>query len=49
MKGIFVSYRRVDGSGWAGRLVADLGKHLPGVHVFQDMSNRRGRGFRAGN
>ena len=38
MKGIFVSYRRVDASGWAGRLVADLGKHLPDVHVFQDIA-----------
>jgi hypothetical protein len=38
VKGIFISYRRADAAGWAGRLVADLGKHLPGAPVFQDIA-----------
>jgi len=38
VKGIFISYRRDDAAGWAGRLVADLGKHLPDDHVFHDIA-----------
>jgi hypothetical protein len=35
--GIFISYRRDDAQGWAGRLTDDLHRHLPGVHVFRDI------------
>ncbi|MET1081475.1 MAG: TIR domain-containing protein [Burkholderiales bacterium] len=41
MRGLFVSYRRADAAGWAGRLVADLAKHLPDAHVFHDIASIR--------
>lgn len=35
--GIFISYRRRDSRGDAGRLAADLRRALPGVQVFRDV------------
>jgi TIR domain-containing protein len=37
MPGIFVSYRRDDAAGWAGRLSADLREGLRGAAVFMDI------------
>ena len=38
MSGIFVSYRRDDAAGWAGRLVADLRKRYGDEHIFHDIA-----------
>jgi ankyrin repeat protein len=38
MSSIFLSYRREDASGWAGRLTADLRRRIPTGTVFQDIS-----------
>ena len=37
MPGIFISYRRDDAAGWAGRLSADLREGLRGTPVFMDI------------
>jgi TIR domain len=37
MPGIFISYRRDDAAGWAGRLSADLRAGLRGAAVFMDI------------
>jgi len=37
MPGIFISYRRDDAAGWAGRLSADLRAGLRGTAVFMDI------------
>jgi hypothetical protein len=37
MPGIFISYRRDDAAGWAGRLSADLRAGLRGTPVFMDI------------
>jgi len=37
--GIFLSYRREDASGWAGRLFASLRAQLPDTTVFMDVDN----------
>jgi hypothetical protein len=37
MPGIFISYRRDDAAGWAGRLSADLREGLRGAPVFMDI------------
>jgi cyclophilin family peptidyl-prolyl cis-trans isomerase len=37
MPGIFISYRRDDAAGWAGRLSADLRAGLRGAPVFMDI------------
>ena len=37
MPGIFISYRRDDAAGWAGRLSADLREGLRGAAVFMDI------------
>jgi len=37
MPGIFISYRRDDAAGWAGRLSADLRSGLHGTPVFMDI------------
>jgi TIR domain-containing protein len=37
MPGIFISYRRDDAAGWAGRLSADLRAGLRGASVFMDI------------
>lgn len=39
MAGIFISYRREDASGWAGRLTADRRREFPQSHVFQDIAS----------
>ena len=39
MRDIFISYRREDASGWAGRLVKDLRGEFPNSHVFHDISS----------
>jgi TIR domain len=39
MAGIFLSYRREDASGWAGRLWSSLRAALPGTTVFMDIDN----------
>lgn len=36
--GIFVSYRRADSAGWAGRLVADLGRRVSPDSIFIHVS-----------
>lgn len=38
MDGVFVSYRRDDAAGWAGRLTADLRARFPGREIFQDIA-----------
>jgi len=38
VSGIFVSYRRDDAAGWAGRLVSDLRKRFADDHVFHDIA-----------
>lgn len=35
--GIFLSYRRCDSQGYAGRLAADLRRALPGSEIFRDI------------
>lgn len=37
MAGIFLSYRRSDTTGWAGRLHDSLMRRLPGVRIFMDV------------
>jgi hypothetical protein len=37
MAGIFISYRRDDAQGWAGRLTEDLKRSLKGVRIFRDI------------
>jgi TIR domain len=37
MAGIFLSYRRADATGWAGRLHDSLVQRLPGVKIFMDV------------
>jgi len=39
MPGIFLSYRRSDAGGWAGRLSESLRRFLPGVDTFMDVDN----------
>lgn len=39
LAGIFISYRREDASGWAGRLTADLRREFPQSDVFQDIAS----------
>ncbi|MBL8424305.1 MAG: SUMF1/EgtB/PvdO family nonheme iron enzyme [Candidatus Accumulibacter phosphatis] len=39
MAGIFISYRREDAAGWAGRLVPDLRREFPGGDVFHDITS----------
>jgi formylglycine-generating enzyme required for sulfatase activity len=36
---IFISYRRQDAAGWAGRLAADLRREFPQTEVFQDIAS----------
>src|SRR5215467_3472000 len=36
---IFISYRRSDAGGWAGRLSDSLQQHLPRVHIFRDIQD----------
>ena len=38
MSSIFVSYRRGDSQGWAGRIVADLRRAFPEMEVFHDIA-----------
>lgn len=44
---IFISYRRDDTQGWAGRLFADLSRRFGATHVFMDINGgiRRGDDF----
>ncbi|HEX4964125.1 MAG TPA: toll/interleukin-1 receptor domain-containing protein [Thermoanaerobaculia bacterium] len=44
MPGIFISYRRIDSSGWAGRLFADLRKSFGASQVFMDINGGIPRG-----
>jgi uncharacterized protein len=37
--GIFISYRRSDAAGWAGRLSDSLKTHLHGVNIFRDIED----------
>jgi hypothetical protein len=37
MAGIFISYRRSDSAGYAGRLADDLAEHLDGQAIFRDI------------
>ncbi|GCL61895.1 TIR domain-containing protein [Pseudaquabacterium pictum] len=37
MGGIFLSYRRSDSTGWAGRLHDSLARELPGTRIFMDV------------
>lgn len=37
MAGIFLSYRRADTTGWAGRLHDSLMRRLPGITIFMDV------------
>jgi hypothetical protein len=47
LPGIFVSYRRSDSQGEAGRLFDDLAKHFGEQSVFMDVSAiEAGRDFR---
>jgi len=39
MAGIFISYRRSDAEGWAGRLSDALKADLPGVNIFRDIED----------
>jgi hypothetical protein len=39
MSGIFISYRRADASGWAGRLAAGLRQTFPNNAVFLDVAS----------
>ncbi|MBI1395748.1 MAG: TIR domain-containing protein [Betaproteobacteria bacterium] len=39
MAGIFVSYRRSDSAGFAGRLVDDLERQFPGHQLFRDIES----------
>lgn len=39
MSGIFISYRRDDGAGWAGRMAADLRREFPANSVFHDIGS----------
>ncbi len=39
MASIFISYRREDAAGWAGRLAADLRREFPHAEVFQDIAS----------
>ncbi len=39
MGSIFISYRREDAAGWAGRLAADLRREFPHAEVFQDIAS----------
>ena len=39
MPGIFLSYRRDDAGGWAGRLSSSLRESLPSASVFMDVDN----------
>ena len=39
MGSIFISYRREDAGGWAGRLAADLRREFPHAEVFQDIAS----------
>ena len=39
MASIFISYRRQDAAGWAGRLAADLRREFPQTEVFQDIAS----------
>jgi hypothetical protein len=39
LAGIFISYRREDAAGWAGRLAADLRREFPQTEVFQDIAS----------
>ncbi|MBI5104461.1 MAG: toll/interleukin-1 receptor domain-containing protein [Solirubrobacterales bacterium] len=43
---IFISYRRADSAGWAGRLGADLAKRLGSEHVFRDVAMAPGEHVR---
>ncbi|MBK7953561.1 MAG: toll/interleukin-1 receptor domain-containing protein [Candidatus Accumulibacter sp.] len=36
---VFISYRREDAAGWAGRLAADLQREFPDAEVFQDIAS----------
>ena len=38
MPGIFISYRREDAAGWAGRLTESLRRRFPKEQVFQDIA-----------
>ena len=40
---IFLSYRRSDTSGYAGRLAASLGRHFGTDRVFQDMTSKQAK------
>jgi TIR domain len=44
MSGIFISYRRIDTIGWAGRLFADLSKQFGSSKVFMDINGGITRG-----
>jgi hypothetical protein len=39
MPSVFVSYRREDSSGYAGRLADDLTHHFPGLRIFRDVDS----------
>jgi formylglycine-generating enzyme required for sulfatase activity len=39
MADIFISYRRDDTAGWAGRLAADMRREFPKCEVFQDIAS----------
>ncbi len=39
MSGIFISYRREDGAGWARPLAKDLTAAFPALHVFHDITS----------
>jgi hypothetical protein len=36
---IFISYRREDSSGWAGRLFGRLGNYFPSNQIFMDVDS----------
>jgi hypothetical protein len=36
---IFISYRREDSSGWAGRLFDRLSNHFPSNQIFMDVDS----------
>src|SRR5262245_24510784 len=44
MSGIFISYRRADSAGFAGRLWADLSRHFGKPRVFMDIEGGIARG-----
>ena len=39
MSGIFISYRRADSEGWAGRLSDSLKVELGRVNIFRDIED----------